>query len=236
MAVLALDTSSAWCSVSILSSPGAQPQTISEGAAGNHFEQLAAIVDRITTSTDTGFDQISRVVVGLGPGSFTGLRIALSYAKGLSWARRIPLLGYSSFEGAARTFRSGEKSCVCVVSDARREEVFLQCFLVGPSEFEPLGEADIVSCAAAVEVANSKASAAHLSKAHFLTTDKQVPHITTESAAKIVSSLSEGLLTADGGAGPAQFSAIHLSQLAPHYVRAVAAQTIEERMAQQYRH
>jgi tRNA threonylcarbamoyladenosine biosynthesis protein TsaB len=45
-----------------------------------------------------GFDGVTKIAVGIGPGGFTGLRIALSYAKGLAFARGLPLVGISSYE------------------------------------------------------------------------------------------------------------------------------------------
>jgi tRNA threonylcarbamoyladenosine biosynthesis protein TsaB len=61
----------------------------------------------------TGFDRVTRIAVGVGPGGFTGLRIALSYAKSLAFARGLPLAGISSYDAIERS--GAESPSIAVV-------------------------------------------------------------------------------------------------------------------------
>ena len=84
-------------------------------------------------------DGIQAVAVGLGPGSFTGLRVGLACAKALSYARRLPIAGISSLQALA----AAEPGLVCAATDARRGELFTQLFLDGV----PQGEVRVVMAA-----------------------------------------------------------------------------------------
>jgi tRNA threonylcarbamoyl adenosine modification protein YeaZ len=75
---------------------------------------------------------IQGVAVGLGPGSFTGLRVGLAAAKALSYARRLPIAGISSLQALA----SEHAGLVCAATDARRNELFTQFFLDGTAQGE----------------------------------------------------------------------------------------------------
>jgi tRNA threonylcarbamoyladenosine biosynthesis protein TsaB len=75
---------------------------------------------------------IEGVAVGLGPGSFTGLRVGLAAAKALSYARRLPIAGVSSL----RALAFPEAGLVCAATDARRNELFTQFFLDGVAQSE----------------------------------------------------------------------------------------------------
>ena len=82
---------------------------------------------------------VQAVAVGVGPGSFTGLRVGLAAAKTLAWARRIPIAGASSLQALALD----EPGLVHAATEARKGELFLQTFLRG----EPQGEVRIVMAA-----------------------------------------------------------------------------------------
>jgi tRNA threonylcarbamoyladenosine biosynthesis protein TsaB len=70
-----------------------------------------------------GWDAVTRLAVGVGPGSFTGLRIGIATARGLAQARRIPVTGVSTLEALARGAEADEAPILAVL-DARRGEVF----------------------------------------------------------------------------------------------------------------
>jgi tRNA threonylcarbamoyl adenosine modification protein YeaZ len=90
---------------------------------------------------------IEAVAVGLGPGSFTGLRVGLAAAKTLSYARRLPIAGISSLQALA----AAEPGLVCAATEARRNELFIQFFLDGA----PRGEVRVV-LAAALELGEAR--------------------------------------------------------------------------------
>jgi tRNA threonylcarbamoyladenosine biosynthesis protein TsaB len=77
-------------------------------------------------------DGIQGVAVGLGPGSFTGLRVGLACAKALSYARRLPIAGIGSLQALA----APEPGLVCAATDARRNELFTQFFRGGVAQGE----------------------------------------------------------------------------------------------------
>ncbi|MGZ6126442.1 MAG: tRNA (adenosine(37)-N6)-threonylcarbamoyltransferase complex dimerization subunit type 1 TsaB [Myxococcales bacterium] len=79
---------------------------------------------------------IEAVAVGLGPGSFTGLRVGLAAAKAIAWARRLPIAGASSLQALAL----GEPGLVLAATEARKGELFVQPFRDGT----PLGPVQVV--------------------------------------------------------------------------------------------
>jgi tRNA threonylcarbamoyl adenosine modification protein YeaZ len=83
--------------------------------------------------------QVQAIAVGLGPGSFTGLRVGLASAKALAYARRLPVVGASSLQALALE----APGLVHAATEARKGEWFLQDFQDG----EPRGEVRIVMAA-----------------------------------------------------------------------------------------
>jgi len=88
-----------------------------------HSKNLLTGINRLLEQTGTGWPQIGAVAVSLGPGSFTGLRVALATAKGLCLAADKPLLGVSSLYGLAGQFPFSPLP-VCPVIDARKKEIY----------------------------------------------------------------------------------------------------------------
>jgi tRNA threonylcarbamoyladenosine biosynthesis protein TsaB len=81
------------------------------------------------------FDALERVGVTVGPGSFTGLRVGLAFAKGLALALERPVVGVGTLEALALSAR--RTGLVAAVVDARREQVYLQLFSDGAALAEP---------------------------------------------------------------------------------------------------
>jgi tRNA threonylcarbamoyl adenosine modification protein YeaZ len=82
---------------------------------------------------------VQGIAVGVGPGSFTGLRVGLASAKTLAWARKLPIAGASSLQALALD----APGLVHAATEARKGELFVQPFLAG----EPQGEVRIVMAA-----------------------------------------------------------------------------------------
>lgn len=128
-----------------------------------HQERLATMVREVMQEAGTGFGDLDRIGVTVGPGSFTGLRVGVAFAKGLSAALGTPCVGVGTLEALA-----GEQQglTVCVI-DARREQVYVQAFRDGQPLMEPqalrvadavaaigaLGEPDILAGSGAALVA-----------------------------------------------------------------------------------
>jgi len=83
--------------------------------------------------------QADAIAVGLGPGSFTGLRVGLAAAKAIAYARKLPLAGASSLQAIAL----GRPGRIWAATEARKNELFVQQF----EEGRPLGEVRVVMAA-----------------------------------------------------------------------------------------
>jgi tRNA threonylcarbamoyladenosine biosynthesis protein TsaB len=102
-----------------------------------------------------GLASLGGVAVSIGPGSFTGLRIGLSVAKGIAFARNIPLVGVPTLEAlalhAAGADRTGAGTRLLAALDARRDEVYCQLFDVTESGPIPLWDARDMTLGALME-------------------------------------------------------------------------------------
>lgn len=99
-----------------------------------HSERLLPAVERVLSDADLTIADIDAVSVAVGPGSFTGLRIALATAKGLAYARRLPVVGVGTLEALAAPWW-WFPGLILVMLDARRGEVYAAAYRggIGPS-------------------------------------------------------------------------------------------------------
>lgn len=97
------------------------------GTRIRHAEALLPAIAFLLESTGHTRQDLEGVVVGAGPGSFTGVRIAAATAKGLVRVLRLPLWAPSSLAAAAASVACGDRP-VCALFDARREEVYAGCW------------------------------------------------------------------------------------------------------------
>ncbi|MDH3360429.1 MAG: tRNA (adenosine(37)-N6)-threonylcarbamoyltransferase complex dimerization subunit type 1 TsaB, partial [Desulfobulbaceae bacterium] len=98
-----------------------------------HSRRLLNAIETLFEQAGCDWDGVSGIAVSLGPGSFTGIRIALSTAKGLAMAAGKPLVGISTLDGIAGQFTHLDKP-LCVILDARKKEVyaaFYECLADG---------------------------------------------------------------------------------------------------------
>ena len=118
MNVLAIDTS-VGVSVAILRSNGevTQSQAVDHGMQG---ELTAELISKVVSDSGLKIEEIADVVVGVGPGPFTGLRVGLVTASVFAHAREIPIHGICSLDAIAFDYA---KPCI-VVTDARRKELY----------------------------------------------------------------------------------------------------------------
>jgi tRNA threonylcarbamoyladenosine biosynthesis protein TsaB len=132
MIALGIDTCLDACSVAV-TEDGRVLAQVSETMARGHQERLAPMAERAMAQAGLAFDKVSRVAVTVGPGSFTGLRVGLAFAKGLGAALSIPVIGVSTLEALA----AQETGLVFAVLDARRDQVYLQGFEDGHALMAP---------------------------------------------------------------------------------------------------
>lgn len=89
-----------------------------------HAERLPAMVDEVLETAGAGYADLSRIAVTTGPGSFTGVRIGIAYARGLALALDIPAVGVGSLDALAFPHTHSGEGTVVAVLDAKRGEVY----------------------------------------------------------------------------------------------------------------
>lgn len=131
MLILGLDTATRATTVAVLDvnagTVAARRDDPSKGQRPRHTTRLLALVVETLGEAGCGWADLSRIAVGVGPGTFTGLRIGISTARALAAARDVPLVGVSTLRSLAHgaaAAAAGEGRAVLAVLDARRGEVF----------------------------------------------------------------------------------------------------------------
>ncbi len=127
MKILSLDTAMAACSAAVVDTQTGLPLaadfvTMERG----HAEALPPMVARVMSEAGLTFAQIDRVAVTTGPGTFTGVRIGLAFARGLGLARNIPVIGLGTLSAIAAN--ETRRVPLLVVADARNDEVYAETF------------------------------------------------------------------------------------------------------------
>lgn len=123
--ILAIDTATPTASVALTRGGRASGQVLSclsFSSSITHSRRLLKMIETMLAEAGIGKEAIKGIAVGLGPGSFTGLRIGLATAKGLATAAAVPLYGASSLDMLAAGCCSDR--LICVVVDARKKEVY----------------------------------------------------------------------------------------------------------------
>lgn len=95
-----------------------------------HSRTLLPMVEDMLKNSGLSLSDMELVAVANGPGSFTGLRIGVSTAKGLAWAKGLPCAGCSTLESMAWNLAHLEGWDVCCVMDARRSQVYAARFVI----------------------------------------------------------------------------------------------------------
>jgi tRNA threonylcarbamoyladenosine biosynthesis protein TsaB len=127
--ILYIETATDVCSVAL--SKGAEIIGLKEEAGGNnHAKHLLPFVDEVLKQAGIVMKEINGVAVSIGPGSYTGLRIGVSTAKGIAYTAGIPVMAVSTLESIAQGAKmlwsgtSTETMQIIPMIDARRMEVF----------------------------------------------------------------------------------------------------------------
>ena len=159
MLVLAIDTALDACAAGVLdTSSGRLIAHESLPMKRGHAEALMPLIARVIESADVAFAALDRIAVTTGPGSFTGLRVGLSAARGIALAANKPAVGVTTLMAyAAPIVDENRESPVMSVIDARHDHVYLQVVSGNGSEL-------IRPCVAPIEeaLAASRFGAPHL--------------------------------------------------------------------------
>ena len=151
MIVLALDTCLAACSVAV-AEDGRVLAHGTEVMARGHQERLAPMTRRVMEDAGLRFDQVDRIATTVGPGSFTGLRVGIAFAKGLAQALDRPAVGVGTLQALA----AGQEGLVFVAIDARRDQVYVQGFEDGRALMAPDALAVETAAARLAELAHGR--------------------------------------------------------------------------------
>lgn len=131
--ILQIDTSTPVCSVA-LSCDGISLAQADAGQSNMHAQQLTLLCKQLLDQQGISMQQLTAVAVAKGPGSYTGLRIGVSAAKGLCYAAELPLIGIDSLHSLAAHYREthaadiASHTLLCPMIDARRMEVYMALF------------------------------------------------------------------------------------------------------------
>jgi tRNA threonylcarbamoyladenosine biosynthesis protein TsaB len=155
MQLLALDTATPATTVALLCADEKLLTRRHEPGPGErpgHVSELLPLALALMDEAGIGFAQLDRIAVGVGPGTFTGLRIGVATARALAHAHGLPLVGVSTLQalaaGAAESV--GDAPAVLAVLDARRGEAFAAAWageeaLLAPVALTPEALADAVA-------------------------------------------------------------------------------------------
>ncbi|MBK0381817.1 tRNA (adenosine(37)-N6)-threonylcarbamoyltransferase complex dimerization subunit type 1 TsaB [Pedobacter sp. SD-b] len=130
--ILQIETATQTCSVA-LAQDGKVLQSIQKTEKNIHASYLTLFIEELLKKSERNYQDLSAVAVSMGPGSYTGLRIGVSTAKGLCYALDIPLIAVNTLEAMAAGFKQkcfsvNGNSLFCPMIDARRMEVYHAVF------------------------------------------------------------------------------------------------------------
>ncbi|MBQ1459626.1 MAG: tRNA (adenosine(37)-N6)-threonylcarbamoyltransferase complex dimerization subunit type 1 TsaB [Oscillospiraceae bacterium] len=126
MKILALETSAKSVSAAVTEN-GIVLASVYQNTGLTHSRTLMPLVDAMLKNSGIPLEDIGLVAVASGPGSFTGLRIGVSAAKGLAWTLELPCCAVSTLEAMAQNLRHMDATVVCAM-DARRNQVYNAVF------------------------------------------------------------------------------------------------------------
>ena len=134
--ILCLETSTAVCSVALVEN--GKVIALRESLDGqNHAEKITIFIDEVMKEANVSYRDLDAVATSMGPGSYTGLRIGVSTAKGLCYAMEKPLIAVDTLAAMAYGFKDAETQrrrdaestdILCPMIDARRMEVYSAFF------------------------------------------------------------------------------------------------------------
>lgn len=137
MKILAIDTSSKICSVSILENETVILEKITDDEK-THSQNLMPLIDELFNETNLTLNNIDLLACCQGPGSFTGIRIGIATVKAFSDAKNIPVAGVSSLEGLA--YNITKNGLIVSLIDAKNDNVYYSLHSYDGSQYKKIGE------------------------------------------------------------------------------------------------
>jgi len=165
MRVLAIDCALDACAAAVFDSDaGTIVASETRIMARGHAEALMPLIARVMDEAEIEFRDLGRIAVTVGPGSFTGLRVGISAARGIALAARKPAIGLTTLAGlAAPHIAEDHTTPVVAAIDARHDHVYMQVFgpggrtLLAP-RIVPLREAARAATAGPARIVGSAAA------------------------------------------------------------------------------
>lgn len=154
MIVLGIDTSTVTASVAILDEEKVLALLTSEGKL-THSSTILPMIDKALEMSNLTVKDLSAIAVNIGPGSFTGLRIGLSVAYGISYPYNIPIISIDTLESYVynHLYFSG---IVCPMIDARRENVYTGLYKTDKDKVETIKESFAICIYDLIDMLNIK--------------------------------------------------------------------------------
>ena len=150
--LLAIDTSTENCSVAL--EKAGRIFSVSEVASQKHASLILPMIDKVLAKAKAAKEDLSGIIFGQGPGSFTGVRIGVSTAQGLALGLNLKVVGVSDLKTMA-LMAAEENDGICVASiDARMGEVYLGIYKKSGTLLEDIIEECVVTPEKAVELIN----------------------------------------------------------------------------------
>ena len=143
------------CSVALVRVDGDDVSVLAsrhEAQARGHAETVVPSIASVMEEAGLDFSGLDRIAVTTGPGTFTGVRIGVATARGLALASGLPVVGVTTLEtvaAAVMDVAASQSRAIACVFDARREQVYVQCF---DHHLSPLCEAQALGYAQALDL------------------------------------------------------------------------------------
>ena len=162
--ILNLESSTEVCSVS-LAKNGLLIDSIENFEGQNHAKLLSVFTDDMINRNNLGFQQLDAVAISKGPGSYTGLRIGVSLAKGICYGNKIPLIAVNPLKAMAwhvaqnlEKYKLNDEPdlLLCPMIDARRMEVYTALYTSNLDEVDSVDAQIIVEDSFVEKLAESK--------------------------------------------------------------------------------
>ena len=130
MRLLAIDTSTEALSIALLTEQGTSERGLE--TAREQAEQILSLIDAVLGEAGVRLSQLDGIAAGVGPGSFTGVRISVAVAQGLSYGAGVPVVPITSLEALAFPLIETGADRVIACLDARMGEIYWGCFAADP--------------------------------------------------------------------------------------------------------
>jgi tRNA threonylcarbamoyladenosine biosynthesis protein TsaB len=164
---LALDTATQSLSIAVGDAePGRPIRLLGEATtmlSRNHSVKMMPLLESLLDNLDLAPEQLKGLVIGRGPGSYTGVRIAVTAAKALAYALNIPLVGVSSLDGMARAGQATD-ALVVPMFDARRRQVYTAFYEKQGGQFVKILEDRLTTLDEVIKQINSRMIVRRLDK------------------------------------------------------------------------